>query len=131
VTDQPTDPATAAATIRRAATAMRDVANGVTTVWHDWTIEPPIGDFQWTIHDERGTHVVETPDYGGLELPDHIAAWPPPVALLVADVLDALADDITEALTDNDGRLFGKTPAEWTAAYNLAVAFLERRPTDG
>lgn len=123
---KPTDPTTAAATIRRAATAMRDVANGVTTVGHDWTINPSEPrQHEWTIGSCGNTvTVADTPDYGGLELPDHIASWPPPMALLVADVLDAIADD--GYLTG--GRWFGRTPPEWTAAYNLATAFLAARP---
>jgi hypothetical protein len=125
---KPTDPTTAVATIRRAAAAMRDVAHGVTTVGHDWGIEAPVGDMEWTIHDERGTLIAETPDYGGLELADHIASWAPPVALLVADLLETLAADIDEVLADHGGQWFGHVPPEWTAGYNLAARFLATRP---
>lgn len=128
---EPTDPTTAVATIRRAATAMRDVANAVGTVGHDWSIHPPKGGpdgRRWAIGDDSDILVAETPDYGGLELPDHIASWTPPVALLVAGLLDVVAADITETLTDHGGNWFGPVPAEWTATYNLAAAFLERRP---
>jgi hypothetical protein len=132
MTTTPTDPTTAVETIRRAADAMRDVAGAVGTVGHDWTVYPPDGHYSWTIGDINGTRAVrvaETPDYGGLELPDHIASWPPPIALLVAALLEGIATDIEGTLADHGGGWFGRVPAEWTAAYNLAVAFLERRPT--
>jgi hypothetical protein len=141
---EPTDPTTAAATIRRAATAMRDVANGVGTVGHDWTINPPEPrQHEWTIGSCGNTvTVAETPDYGGLELPDHIASWAPPRALLVADVLDALADEMAEGsavfvpggvgsahLAKASVRLVqGEPDPAWTTAYKLATAFLAVRP---
>ena len=126
--DQQTDPVTGVVTIRKAAALMRETANDVIGLGHDWTINPPLGDSEWTISDERGTHVAETPDYGQVYLPDHIASWSPPVALLVADLLDAMAADIDMVLADHGGSLFGTVPAEWTAAYNLAAAYLDRNP---
>ncbi len=123
----PTDPAVVAETIRRAAVAIRDIASGVTTVGHDWTVHPPKDETEWTIG--AGTvRVAETPDYGQWYLPDHIASWTPPVALLVADLLDAIAADIDQVLADHDGRLFGEAPAEWTAAHALATAYLDKHP---
>ena len=123
----PTDPAIVADAMRRAANAMRRLANDVTTVGHDWTVHPPEGDTEWTIG--AGTvRVAETPDYGGLELPDHIASWTPPIALLVADLLDTLAADVERVVEAHDGRVSGTLPAEWTAAHNLATAYLDRAP---
>lgn len=121
------DTAVGAPTIRRAAEAIREIANGVTTVSHDWTVHPPENGSEWTIG--AGTvRVAETPDYGQWYLPDHIAAWTPPIALLVADLLDTIATEIDQALEDHDDRLPGPWPAAWRTALDLATTYLAKDP---
>jgi hypothetical protein len=120
------DPYRAFGIIGTAANRMRDVAGAVGTVGHNWTVNAPDGTYNWVIGDGSGIFVAETPDYGGLELPDHIASWTPPVALLVAELLDVVATDIRRTLEARGGRPLEHMPAEWTTACNLASAYLER-----
>jgi hypothetical protein len=123
-----TTPDVAAHRIHRAAARIRETAGDVTTVGHDWTVHPPTPDVRdWTIG--SGTvQVATTPDYGQWYLPDHIASWAPPTTILAADLLDTIADEITEALADHDDRLPGTWPAAWNAALALATHYLDKDP---
>lgn len=134
---EPTDPTTAAATIRRAATAMRDAAGAAYP--GPWISDESLE--CWRLHSAPdpnwpSAQILKAPKYGtpyaeywpDKPTSEHIVSWHPGVTALVADVLDALANDIDEVLTDHGGNWFGPVPAEWTATYNLAAAFLERRP---
>jgi hypothetical protein len=55
----------------------------------------------------------------------YAAAWHPGVALAVADLLDAVVDEIVSTLEDHDDVIpFGRWPAAWTAALTLGRAYL-------
>jgi hypothetical protein len=114
-------PADATQTIRRAAEVMRKTLAELRD-------EMATGDYWACDHPDATPDEIWTSgvvDGLGGEAGSYAGSWTPTVALLVAGLLDAIAADIDAVMADHGGAWFGTVPAEWSAAHDLATAYLK------
>jgi hypothetical protein len=113
--------------LRRAAAKLREHANATNFGADGWAVD--LKDSEVTTSD-GGMMIADTMELAGTR-PDasYIALMHPPVALAMAELLDHVADDISDAgdRIEPDGFVrneYGTTRFDWTAAVKLARTVL-------